>query len=336
MAGVYPELAALLIKLREKLEAQINQQRKVLEQESSKIEWLPIDSDAVERSCVVAVDSSFVLVESRLYPVYLVQGVAQAFTFDGGRISGGDQERFYDAGYMVADPGKRVKRSYYKKALTHYAYLLELKSAYKLAKKVSVDLVLLDGSLLSFMLTRRDVAESITLVNPFEDIDMGRVFDEKQNIIEGMSEELAPVFVAKSSSVNFYSLGYSDFQFLEMLRMFRVKRFHEPGYSKPIDITMDSSVLRFLGLKSTAVKGFVVTYARLSRASQVFQLSVPYTSRRPDVGKVVRILRIFSPAGYPLPLEAVHRISKLSKRQVKSLIMGLGIPTATGREFLEL
>ena len=75
---VYPELAALLIKLRDKVYTLLRDHRDVDEALSS-IEWIKIDEESIDATAcraVVAADSSFILFESRLAMIYALQGRA--------------------------------------------------------------------------------------------------------------------------------------------------------------------------------------------------------------------------------------------------------------------
>lgn len=335
MSTIYPELAAALIRLREVLCNSIEERKKSVTEELFKVEWVSITEDYPCRS-VAAVDSSFILIESRVLPLYAIQGISQVFEISEGRIVVKLADRFYGAGVMEAALGKHAKRSYLKKALTMYAYLLELKSMDRLLGNSPADLALLDGSLLSFMLTRRDVAEAVKLRSLEGEVELSKVLRDKVEVLEKLTESFTIAFVAKSSSVNFYKLSYADFQLFELAKIHSIKPHSELGYSKPMDITMSGEILRFLGLKETAIKGFLVTYVRLGRGSQVFQLSVPYIEKKPDIGAVASCIKTFSPAGYPLPLETVHRLSKLSRKTLRDFLIRIGMPIASGREILEI
>uniref|UniRef100_A0A7J3Z602 DNA double-strand break repair nuclease NurA n=1 Tax=Ignisphaera aggregans TaxID=334771 RepID=A0A7J3Z602_9CREN len=335
MSTIYPELAAALIRLREVLYSLIEERKKSVTEELFKVEWVSITEDYPCRS-VAAVDSSFILIESRVLPLYAIQGISQVFEINEGRIVVKLADRFYDAGVMEAELGKHAKKSYLKKALTMYAYLLELKSMDRLLGNSPADLALLDGSLLSFMLTRRDVAEAVKLRSLEGEVKLSKVLRDKVEVLEKLTESFTIAFVAKSSSVNFYKLSYADFQLFELAKIHSIKPYSELGYSKPMDVTMSGEILRFLGLKETAIKGFLVTYVRLGSGSQVFQLSVPYIEKKPDIGAVASCIKTFSPAGYPLPLETVHRLSKLSRKTLRDFLIRIGIPTASGREILEI
>jgi NurA domain. len=335
LSTIYPELAAALIRLREVLYSLIEERKKSVTEELFKVEWVSITEDYPCRS-VAAVDSSFILIESRVLPLYAIQGISQVFEINEGRIVVKLADRFYDAGVMEAELGKHAKKSYLKKALTMYAYLLELKSMDRLLGNSPADLALLDGSLLSFMLTRRDVAEAVKLRSLEGEVKLSKVLRDKVEVLEKLTESFTIAFVAKSSSVNFYKLSYADFQLFELAKIHSIKPYSELGYSKPMDVTMSGEILRFLGLKETAIKGFLVTYVRLGSGSQVFQLSVPYIEKKPDIGAVASCIKTFSPAGYPLPLETVHRLSKLSRKTLRDFLIRIGIPTASGREILEI
>jgi predicted transcriptional regulator len=337
MSTMYPELANALIKLRERLYSSVKEQKKSVAEELVKVEWVSLlESGASKCRSIAAVDSSFILIESRILPLYAIQGISQMFVIDGGKIAMKFSNRFCDAGVMEVVTGKHAKRSYFKKALTMYAYSLELESMEKLLRDSPADLALFDGSLLSFMLTRRDIAEFVKLRNLESEIKLSELLRSKVRLIESLVERFTVAFVAKSSSVNFYKLSYTDFQLFELAKIHAMKPYSNPGYSKPVDISMSGEILKFLGLRETSIKGFLVTYVRLGTGSQVFQLSVPYIEKRPDVNDMVSCIKMFSPAGYPLPLETVHRLSKLSRRTLKEFLIRIGMPIASGREILEI
>ena len=294
--------------------------------------------DATACRAVVAADSSFILFESRLAMIYALQGIAQAFVVEGNRISMRYTDRFCDAGTIECIGNcKGVRRSAYKRALAAYAYLNEVESLRRVSMSVDADILLFDGSLLSFMVTRRDVAKAMTIKSVSrEQIPLGDVYRARNEAIESLASRYTLVFVAKSSTVSFLptNSSYTDFQLLEIARIRRVNPYNEAGYTKPLEIPMSREVMRFLGIDNTKIKGFIVTYARLYRNSQVFQITVPFIDKKPDIDRVVKCLRIFSPAGYPLPLETVHRLSKLSRRSLRDFLIKIGMPISTGREFI--
>jgi hypothetical protein len=337
MAMLYPELAVMLTRLREVLNNIIEERRKNVVEELEKVEWTPLpESKPSYGYSVAAVDSSFVLIESRVFPIYVIQGISQVYVFDRDKIVAKAANRFYDAGVMEFEKKGPVRRSDLKKALTMYAYFLELKSMQSILKSYSADVALFDGSFLSFMLTRKDIAKAVKLRSIEGEVKLEDVVNDKLDLIEKLVESFVTAFIAKSSFVNFYKLGYADFQLFELAKIHGVKPHNEPGYSKPVDVSITSDLLKFLGLKATAIRGFLVTYTRFGKGSQVFQLSVPYVEKKPDITILVSCLRAFSPAGYPLPLETVHRLSKLSKKALKGFLSKIGVPTLSGREILEI
>ena len=337
-ATMYPELVKLLLVLRDKMGLEIDKKRGDAADAISSIEWIPIGDDGGGCRAVAASDSSFILVESRIAMLYALQGISQLYTIEGEKIATKDSDRFYDSGFIESS-SRRVatRRSAFKKALTAYAYLNEVESIGRIVSRNNTDLALLDGSLLSFLVTRRDIAKNMTIESVYGSKDLDSIYSRKAKIIEDLAKKTIPVFTAKSSSVSFYTRSnYTDFQLFEMARIYRIPPYFEAGYSKPLDIELNRDIKRFLGLEECGLKGFIVTYARLQRNSQVFQLSIPYIDRKPDVDAVVRCLKMFSPAGYPLPLDVVHRLSKLSRRSLKEFLIRVGFPIASGREFIEL
>lgn len=337
-ATMYPELARLLLILRNKMGLEIDKKRGSITDAISSIEWISIGDEKGVCRAVAASDSSFILVESRIAMLYALQGISQLYTIDSGKIATRDSDRFYDAGFIEStDRRVATRRSAFKKALTAYAYLNEVESIGRIASRGSIDLALLDGSLLSFLVARRDIAKSMTIESVYGSKDLNYVYSRKVQAIEELAQKTTLVFTAKSSSVSFYTRSnYTDFQLFEMARIYRIPPYFEAGYSKPLDIELSGDIKRFLGLEKCSLKGFIVTYARLQRNSQVFQLSIPYIDRKPDIDMVVKCVRVFSPAGYPLPLDVVHRLSKLSRRILKEFLIRVGFPVASGREFIEL
>ncbi|MDK6028751.1 DNA double-strand break repair nuclease NurA [Ignisphaera sp. 4213-co] len=340
MSVMYPELAKMLIDLRNRVVLEATSRRGDVVDFLSKTVWIPMKGDEIPCERVAAVDSSFILFESRIAVLYALQGISQVHSIENGKIVTKDVDRFCDAGVIEYAHGKSsMRKSAFKKALTAYAYLNEVKSVERIVLKTPVDVVLFDSSILSFLLTRRDIANNLIVRSVNDSKTLEEVYASRLEALESLAKRFTIVFVAKSSSVSFYTeseSSYTDFQLFELARLYKIQPFLEAGYSAPKEVEFSEKVKKFLGIREMGLRGFIVSYARFQKNSQVFQLTIPFIDKKPDIEKTIACIKAFSPAGYPIPLEFAHRVSKLSRRSLRDFLIKIGMPIASGREFLEL
>lgn len=343
MVTIFSELETAIPKLLNIINYRIENEKSKIMEMVKVIKWNTGLRSDINKCKVIGVDSSFTLIESRIGIIYVIQGLAVRQLFSSSSMTIEDYDRFYDIGliYIRSDNPKRIiRRSVYKKTLTAYAYLLELESAYKLLERGSVDLILFDGSLISFLLQRgfKDVNVVIYSVKQATDIDLERILIEKMSMIKGFSKYPNAIFVAKSSNASFYTNGmYPDIYLFELAKLFRIEPYYKAGYCTPIVIEIDKILRAFLGFNSDQnVEFFTITYSRFIDEAPIYQLSFPGKLEEEAIDKLFSYMRMLSPSGYPIPLEYPHRLSKLDRGTLTDIFIKLGIPIISGRELIEI
>lgn len=333
---IYPELEIQLIELKKLLNNMLKTGIDKAIQSLNIIEWLV--SNEEDRCPIVAVDSSFLLIESRLSISYIIQGIASLYTFDQDRIKNVKSRRYVNCGIINAfsiNPKTLVKKTIYKKALTQYAYFLELKNLLEIVARDSI--VLIDGSLISFLMSRRFKEYKITFIEDGGEIDLDKINEEKTKLISNLNIVSIPVFLAKSSNANFLTnSNYSDMHLLELARIFAIEPYYRAGFTKPIAVNLEGLKIYTKLLSNDMLKLFTLSYMRFREKTPIFQVSIANERNSDEVLNIYKCIRGWSPAGYPIPLEYVHRLSKLSRREIYGLMMRLGIPIMSGREIIEI
>jgi soluble P-type ATPase len=343
MGTIFPELEKAIPRLLKFINYKIESEKANIIDIVKSFKWYSNYNKDINKCVAIGVDSSFTIIESRIGIIYVIQGISIKQVFDDSTIKIKDYNKFYDIGLISIQSNgvsKIIRRSTYKRVLSTYAYLLELQSVYDLLKNESIDIVLFDGSLISFLM-QREFKSIIALINSVEnsmDINFKDILVRKINLIKELNKVANIVFVAKSSNAGFYTNGiYPDLYIFELARLFKIEPYYRTGYSMPITINVDKTLRNFLGIDDTyEIDFFTVTYSRFIDNAPTFQLSFLSKLDEEAVNKRFSFIKIFSPSGYPIPLEYPHRISKLTRSSLIDIFIKLGIPIASGRELVEL
>ncbi|NPA97119.1 MAG: DNA double-strand break repair nuclease NurA [Crenarchaeota archaeon] len=346
----FPELERCLLRLVSMLRSAERMMESLggalmMRQFTEEIGWRPLPPDTCD-CCVAAVDSSFAAFETRLCVVYVVQGLA--ISSRGASVKGAD------AGTIAYSPSieqGRFKVSP-KRVVSAIAQLLEIELVSKaIEDSGGVDYALMDGSALSFLLSKVGKVLSERIVNSVvrgSRIDVSTLCRAKLRRLTKLADRA--VFVAKSSGLSLAMLGLSsvgslvapDLSMLEIARLANVEPLRRAGVSKVFRVRIEGRIARSLGLddydlemlRSRGIDTVSVMYVRIRDGAPAFQVSMLGDVDESRVAEVVRCLARWSPLGYPVPLESVHRLSKLRRRVIKSLLRSLA-PAVSGREVLE-
>lgn len=335
ISGIEKDLPYLLRLVKSKL----TKEKEIAINMLQRYRWITIDKD-VECACAT-VDSSFSIIESRIGFIYVVQGIAVLYSIRDNLAKNVDHITFSDIGFIEIKIPKDhhyiVKKHTYKKVLTEYAYTLELENLVKIIEKHNSDLALLDGSFISFVMSRKsgDVGayiDSVRGVHSLEEIER-----LKLQYLEKLLKHRYTVFLAKSSNAGFYTQGlYPDMYILELARLYRIEPYSNPGFLEPLTLDVKSTLSKFIRGYSIPTNEFTITYTRLYHGAPVYQLSFPYKLSEEDLKSICMCLKKWSPSGYPIPLEYAHRFSKLPRKKLLNSMIMLGIPIASGRELIEI
>lgn len=338
MENLFPDLEKTLHTFLKYVRNKLDTEKNVVESILKNFHWHTVD---VETSCsCAAVDSSFLAIESRIGYIYAIQGIAAVYDMENGIVRQVCSSIFSDMGFINVKPTKKygiVHRSLYKKVLAEYAYMLELKNVLNVVKKRPCDLILMDGSLASFIVNRSTKDFDISIESVAGVLRLNEVESEKSDYLTTLSSKKYSVFVAKSSNAGFYTQGLCpDMYVLELARLYKLKPYSDPGFLEPL--VLDAKLTLFKLVKSVGIPIdiFTVTYARFREGIPVYQLSLPYKATVDEVKYVYSCVKKWSAPGYPTPLEYVHRFSKLPRKSLINAMMFLGIPIASGREIIEV
>ncbi len=333
---IYPELEMQLIEFKKLLDNKLKIGRDKAIQSLNEIEWIVNSEEG--RCHIIAVDSSFLLIESRLAVSYIIQGIASFYTFEYDKIKNIKSKRYANCGIITVSPTSPrvlVKRLIYKKALTQYAYFLELKNVLDIVTHGSI--VLIDGSLISFLMNKVFREYEVTFVENGTRLDLDQINEEKTRFIASLNQISIPVFIAKSSNANFLTnSNYSDMHLLELARIFTIEPYYRAGFTKPIVVDLERLKVYTKHLSNDIPKLFTLSYMRFREKTPIFQASMVNERGFSEVLNIYKCIRSWSPAGYPIPLEYVHRLSKLSRKEIYGLLMRLGISIVSGREIIEI
>jgi len=308
------------------------------------IEWRIVDEEWCD-CCVAAVDSSFAAFETRLCVIYVIQGLAMT--------SKGVNIRDADAGIIFYAPSieQSPRRITPKRIVSAIAQLVELDLVMKAVEQSEpIDFVLLDGSALSFLLSKVGKLLPTRIV---ESVSQRKRVDLKTVCREKLAKliELAnrAIFVAKSSGLSL-ALGLGDISslvpdlsMLELARLINFEPLRRAGYSKAFRLRIRGRLAKSLGLdeeelemlESRGLSEVTIIYARIRDGAPAFQVSFLGEVDRERISRAMKCLRRWSPLGYPVPLESVHRLSKISRKLVRNILRGLA-PAISGREIIEL
>ena len=334
---VFPELEPWLRNLRDHAISYIRSVREryapIVEKS---IEWIPLREG--RRGRVAAVDSSFVGVETRLFYVFVVQSLA--LCSGGDRFSRIARAGIIDyANLLAVKSGRVVKRFSPKNMLSFYAQALELESISSIAE--GAELALLDGSIITFLMYRgRGIEELKVYRVGDEELTPLQVWSTKSTLLKRLARITTPVFVAKSSLAGFYTGGsMPDMEILEALRLLGSGRFATRGFSEPRQLSREE-LIRASRIPpeladSVPFTAVTVTYARFVDGGPIYQVTIPGSVDSDELREILERITAWSPAGYPLPLESVHKLSKLTKKAVRKLLTHYGVPMVSGREAIE-
>ena len=337
--GILPELEKLLPSIPKFIRNRLRSEKQGIEELLKRYVWYTVSED-VDIACnCAAADSSFMVIESRVGYIFVVQGVAVLYGLENGRAKQIAAEVFSDLGMITATPLKKthiIRKSLLKRALTEYAYLLELENLLKLVKRCDNVLALVDGSFMSFAATTptRDFDIHIESVKGVQ--GLSEVEQKKFKCIQALAEHRHTVFVSKSSNAGFYTQGfYPDMYVLDIARLMGIEPYNASGFLEPLVLDVKSTLARLIKGR-IGVEKFTVTYVRLRMGMPVYQVSLPYEIDVDGMKSVYLCLKKWSASGYPMPLEFAHRLSAIPRKQLVKAMVALGVPIATGREIIEI
>jgi len=306
----------------------------------NKLRWTVIDVKKHSDTCkVVAADSSFTIVETRLGLIYVVQGVALAHGDDTKFIRIGDVGTIEFPGmYDVAGMRKIAP----KKVLALYAQCVELnllKQAVRYASEKPF--VLIDGSAISFTMDRFKKVRNVRICSAtYGCYSVGELVEMRLQTLAFLNRNTITLFIAKNSGASFYGIkDYPDLYVLELARLFKLYPYSESGFSVPIVLKSDE-LSRILKVEVSKLRAYeldtlIVTYMRLVSGGPAFQLSSFSTQILDTIEDIALRLAKIAPAGYPIPLELSHKLSKIDSRTIRESMYRLGVQLVSGREILE-
>jgi len=274
---------------------------------TSKLRWTVIDvkrhSDTFR---VVAADSSFTIVETRLGLIYVVQGIALAHGNDAKYIRVGDVGTIEFPGmYSVAGMRKIAP----KKVLALYAQYIELNLLKQAIEGVSEKpFILIDGSAISFTMDRFKKVRNVQICSAvYGCYSVGELVEMRLQTLAFLSRSATTLFIAKNSGASFYGIkDFPDLYVLELARLFKLYPYSESGFSVPI-ILRANELSRILRVEVDKLKAYeldtlIVTYMRLVSGGPAFQLSSFNTEIIDTIEDIALKLAKIAPAGYPIPL----------------------------------
>ena len=303
------------------------------------LEWLAFE-DNPRRSDVAAVDSSFVGVETRMFYIFAVQALAVASR--GRSFSRIARAGIIDyASLMKIVRGRFIQRVSPKNMLSFYAQMLELEAMNEVLKENPVELALFDGSITTFLMYRGRGIDEAPVYRVGDDVltPLG-IWSRKAEILRELAQRTTITFVAKTSYAGFYTGGaLPDMGMLETMRLLGISKFSQKGFSEPRILTRDQ-LIELLKIPEEltdllSVDALTLTYVRFVDGGPLYQVAIVGRRGEKDLKRIVSALAAWSPGGYPLPLESVHRLSKLNKKEVRKLLIHYGVPIVSGREVLE-
>jgi len=328
----YPQLEEVLMNLaRSFSEIHIESTAQRILPVMEALEWVPLRKlGSVLR--IGAVDSSFAALATRFAVLYVVQGLGLSPVARGGCVC-------VDAGTIPLEglsTARGLRRVSPKRIVSVIAQLHELSIARNLVE-LGTEVVAMDGSALSFIMSRpvkrasKLEIRSITLGT----LSVERILDERLRLVKELRDRL--VFVAKSSNIALVTGDIPDMTLLEIARVKRIGSLWRRGRTRAFVVRL-SDISKHLGIEGhREIMSEVVTivYARFVDRGPTYQISFVGERSEDEIDRVVGALLECSPAGYPAPLESVHRLSKLSRRGVNNVLKKLGMPIIEGREVLE-
>lgn len=333
-----PELEKNLPLILKQIKNKFAREKEVAENILRNYRWIELNNE-VECACAT-VDSSFLTIESRVGYIYALQGLAVLYSIEKGIAKKENISTFADIGFIdisIAKESRIIKKSAYKKVLTEYAYMLELENLLKIAKDVDHNLVLVDGSFISFAMSKKIMNTYAYIESIGRKYSLNEIENLKMQYLEQLSKIKYVAFLAKSSNAGFYTEGrYADMYILELARLFKIKPYASPGFLEPLTFDVKETLANIIKDVNISIDKFTVTYARFGLSMPAYQISFPYALSEDDVKYVYMCLKKWSAAGYPIPLEYVHRFSKLPRKTLINAMVHLGIPIASGRELIEI
>ncbi|MEM2296984.1 MAG: DNA double-strand break repair nuclease NurA [Ignisphaera sp.] len=337
MTSLMPELEKSLPLILRQIKNKFVKEKETAEKILQNYKWITLNNE-VECACA-AVDSSFLAIESRVGYIYALQGLAVLYNIKNNVIRRENVSVFTDIGFIdisIAKESHIVKKSIYKKVLTEYAYTLELENLIKVIKDYNHNLALIDGSFISFAMSKKTKNVDAYIESVRRRCHLDEVENLKIRYLEQLSKLRHVVFLAKSSSAGFYTQGqYSDMYILELARLFKINPYINPGFLEPLIFNVKETLSKIIKGSNIPIDKFTVTYVRFGLGTPVYQISFPYIVGEDDIGYVYMCLKKWSTSGYPIPLEYVHRFSKLPRKNLINAMIHLGIPIVTGRELIE-
>ncbi|MEM1644273.1 MAG: DNA double-strand break repair nuclease NurA [Ignisphaera sp.] len=338
MSSLIPELEKRLPLILKQIKNKLAREKEIAKNILRNYKWITLNNE-VECACA-AVDSSFLTIESRVGYIYALQGLAVLYSIEKGIAKKENASTFADVGFIDISIDKEnhiIKKSTYKKILAEYAYMLELRNLLEIAKDVDRGLILIDGSFISFAMSKRIKNVHAYIESIGHRCSLNEIENLKTQYLEQLSRIKYVAFFAKSSNAGFYTQGqYPDMYILELTRLFKIDPYVCSGFLEPLTFDVKETLSKIIKDTNISIDKFTVTYARFGLGMPAYQVSFPYALSEDDVKYVYMCLKKWSAAGYPIPLEYVHRFSKLPRKNLINAMVHLGIPIASGRELIEI
>jgi len=340
----FPEFEKALLELPKLVEEYSERRRSVIAKYLHAIEWRVVEAQPME-STVCAVDSSFTLIETRIGILFFVQCIAKCRSSDMYATQRSADVGIIDVANLYSEIGlRRIAPKHIVAMVAQLVELEALRNALTQLRSHSDVYALVDGSAISFTMMRPRktlrVGERIEILS----LSRGRtslldIAFRRLTLVKELRSISNLVFVAKTSGISTYAPPYPDIELLEYARIARIEPYIRTGFSKPVHLEGDV-LSKVLGLPKNVLENYslnciTISYARLRDYAPTFQLSFAQRVEEDIVENVVRSLAKWSPAGYPVPLESVHRLSKISPKRLRKALHRIGLTPITGREIIE-
>lgn len=303
---------------------------------------------------VAAGDSSWALKSYAMVLVYVAQSVA--IRVSPGSTPSTERSIVADAGYFIPSPraSDASADEVVRRAIQFISKNLEVESLAEISR--GAEIALFDGSLFSFLWYSKfpEIPSGLRSYrgrpSRFRDIWRGVV----RNIASIAKFKTVPIFISKSIRRSYYIEKMLNSEAVErfggrvndlvlidlMKRTGRLPK--ETLVLEPVYISKFEEMPRPLNSLDREDRSVLdpllpitVTYAVFNPTAQPFQITIPGKRSPEELVELVSALYPYSYTGYPDPLKVAHGLSKISSRELRYLLLKLGISSIpTGREFL--
>lgn len=311
---------------------------------------VPSDSPPV----VAAGDSSWALRTHAMVLVYAVQSVA--IRVSPGRAESTERLVDADAGYFIPSQhvGDATADEVVMRAIQFISKRLEVSALTKVSE--GADISLFDGSIFSFLWYSK-FPEIPSSLKSFKNRP-SRFRDIWREVVIGVrsiaTSGVIPLFIAKSVRRSYYvdrlsspdllqKLGdrANDLVLIELMR--RIGWLPKKALVlEPVHISSFKDMPRPLNSLDLEDRSLLeplipitVTYVIFNPSAHAFQVTIPGKWSLEELAEVLSRLYPYSHSGYPDPLRVAHNLSKISNRELRYLLLKLGVSSIpTGRELL--